>query len=91
MVVRYYDYEDGKNHRDAKPEQRELESLPETIHKLEADVSAIHQAMADPSYFQRSGDEFVLDQKNLSETQARLTEAYTRWEELESLFPGGSD
>jgi len=72
-------------------EQRELESLPETIHKLEADVSAIHQAMADPSYFQRSGDEFVIDQKNLSETQARLTEAYARWEELESLFPGGSD
>ncbi|GAH17517.1 unnamed protein product, partial [marine sediment metagenome] len=67
-------------------EQRELESLPEMIHKLEVDVTTIHQAMTDPSFYQRPGEQIAVDQENLSKMEAKLAEAYTRWEELESSF-----
>jgi ATP-binding cassette subfamily F protein uup len=65
-------------------QQRELEGLPKTIEKLEVDVAAIHQAMTEPSFFQRPGDQIAADQARLSETEAKLAAAYARWEELES-------
>ena len=71
-------------------EQRELAALPETIEKLEADVAAIHQATTDPAFYQRPGEQIAADQEKLNEMEAKLTEAYARWEELESLFVEGS-
>jgi len=64
--------------------QRELDSLPKTIEKLEAEVAAIHVAMADPAFFQRPGNQIAADQAHLSETEAQLAAAYARWEELEA-------
>ncbi len=68
-------------------QQRELESLPGTIERLEADLATIHHAMADPSYFQRPGEQIAADQANLNEMEVKLAAAYSRWEELESVCP----
>lgn len=64
-------------------EQRELDRLPKTIEGLEADVAAIHLAMADPGFFQRPGELIVADQEKLCAIEAKLAGAYARWEELE--------
>ncbi len=64
--------------------QRELERLPKTIEKLEADVAAMHESMANPSFFQRPGDQIAADQAQLSDSEAQLAAAYARWEELEA-------
>ena len=65
-------------------DQRELESLPHQIEKLEAEVETFHVAMADPSFFQRSGEQIAVDQKKLRDAEKKLAEVYARWEELEA-------
>ncbi|MEK6238642.1 MAG: ABC transporter ATP-binding protein, partial [Planctomycetales bacterium] len=69
-------------------EQRELESLPQVIEKLETAAAAMHQAMAAPDFYQRASDQIAADQEKLNEIEANLAETFTRWEELESLFVG---
>lgn len=64
-------------------EKRELEALPETIEKLEAHLATIHEAMADPTFFQRPGEQVTADQERLSAMETELAAAYTRWDELE--------
>jgi len=64
-------------------DQRELEGLPKRIEKLETEVATIHEAMEDPSFFQRPGDQIAVDQKTLSAAKKKLAEVYSRWEELE--------
>jgi len=65
-------------------DQRELDSLPKRIEKLEAEVATYHEAMAEPSFFQRAGDLIAVDQKKLSVAEKKLAEVYSRWEELEA-------
>jgi hypothetical protein len=40
--------------------------------------------MAAEGYFRRPGDELAADKARLDAAQARLTEAYARWERLEA-------
>ena len=70
-------------------EQRELQSFPEKIEKLETEVAAIHQAMTDPSFFQRPSEQIAVDQRKLNEMESKLAGTYSRWEELESLSTAG--
>jgi ATP-binding cassette subfamily F protein uup len=77
------------NRRLSYNQQRELEGLPHVIEKLEADIAAIHRAMTDPSFFQRPGEQIAADQEKLNEMEVKLAKAYTRWEELESVFTEG--
>lgn len=65
-------------------EQRELEGLPKRIEKLEANVAAIHESMADPTFYQRPGEQITADQMRLNEMEEALAEAYSRWGELEA-------
>lgn len=65
-------------------DQRELETLPATIEKLEAEVAVLHTEMANPQFYQQSGDKIAKAQGQLSELEAKLAHAYSRWEELES-------
>ncbi len=64
-------------------EQRELESLPDIIEKLEIEIAAVHAAMVQPDYFRRPGDVLAHDQGRLRDLEARLRDAFTRWEALE--------
>ncbi|MEQ8208700.1 MAG: ATP-binding cassette domain-containing protein [Lacipirellulaceae bacterium] len=64
-------------------DQRELDTLPALIEELESDLAAWHEKMADPEYFKLPKEELAQNQSELDATQAKLNEAYERWEELE--------
>ncbi|MEM6468353.1 MAG: ATP-binding cassette domain-containing protein [Planctomycetota bacterium] len=64
-------------------EKRELEALPERIESLEAQVSSLHSAMAEPDYYQRGPDELAEDAVRLRQVEEELENAYARWEELD--------
>jgi ATP-binding cassette subfamily F protein uup len=65
-------------------EQRELEQLPAVIESLETETAAVHAAMAEPGYFRQPGDLLARDQARLRDLEARLAEAFARWEALEA-------
>ena len=64
-------------------EQRELETLPTTIETLEAEIAALHTEMAVPQFYQQAGDKIAKVQKQLTDKEAKLKVAYSRWAELE--------
>jgi ATP-binding cassette subfamily F protein uup len=65
-------------------DQQELAALPATIERLEAEIAAVHAAMAAEGYFRRPGDELAADKARLDAAQANLVRAYERWETLEA-------
>ena len=66
-------------------EKRELESLPQKIESLEAGLVTIHESMADPDFYKKSGAEIASAQEKVNSLQSDLEIAFARWEELESL------
>lgn len=69
-------------------DQRELEALPAQIEELEAEQSELEQLMSQPEFYEGHNDggkpvEDVL--KQTADIQAKLEQAYQRWEELEKL------
>jgi ABC transport system ATP-binding/permease protein len=64
-------------------EKRELESLPQRIHDLEAEQQTLYAALADPLLYKKGREEISGMQKRLSEVEAAIGTAYLRWEELE--------
>ena len=66
-------------------EQKELETLPADIERLEAEIAATTAAMAQADFYQQSREVMARTQSELAERQARLETAYARWEALESL------
>ena len=66
-------------------EKLELEKLPEEIERLENEISAIHQAMGEPEFYQQPKDKISALQSKLKDTESKLETAFARWEELESL------
>ncbi|MCH8047675.1 MAG: ATP-binding cassette domain-containing protein [Planctomycetes bacterium] len=65
-------------------ERRELETLPAKIDPLEAEIAAIHQAMAEPEFYKKPGAEISQAQARLKQVEADLAAVYRRWEKLES-------
>jgi ATP-binding cassette subfamily F protein uup len=64
-------------------EQRELDTLPATIERLEAQIAQLHAAMAEPGFFQRPAAEIAQRSREAEALQAELATAYARWEALE--------
>lgn len=66
-------------------EQRELEQLPKQIEQLELEQSELHDAMAQPGFYQK--DKTIISEatERLRRLQEELTTAYERWETLEAL------
>lgn len=78
--------EQSSNTRKLKyKEKLELEKLPELIETQEAEIAKIHETMADPSFYQKPGEEIAALQEELSRLETALAEYYARWEELEAL------
>lgn len=82
----------GKTRSDAdKPrklsfkEQRELESLPDRIASLEAELALLHEKLADPEFYRNAGTDVAQFTAQLHAVESELEEAYARWEELEAL------
>ncbi|MGB5398351.1 MAG: ATP-binding cassette domain-containing protein [Gammaproteobacteria bacterium] len=65
-------------------QQRELESLPASIERLESEIEALQAEMAQPAFFQKPKSDIVKMQQLLAQKQQELGKCYTRWEELES-------
>ena len=66
-------------------EKLELEKLPGLIETQESEIERIHQAMADPEFYQKPGEEIAELQGELKKLESSLAENYARWEELEEL------
>ncbi len=66
-------------------EKLELESLPEKIETLESRQAELHDTMADPAFYQQPREAIVEVNAQLESIERELTEAYARWERLESL------
>jgi ABC transport system ATP-binding/permease protein len=64
-------------------EQQELLSLPKAIERLEADLSGLHQEMAQADFYRKPGEEIARSQAQLKQWEADLKDAYERWEALE--------
>jgi len=73
-----------KEQRALESQKKELSELPQHIEKLEADVHALTAEMATPAFYQKEGAEITRVVNQLKEMQDELTDAYHRWEELES-------
>ncbi|HMO85279.1 MAG TPA: ATP-binding cassette domain-containing protein, partial [Lacipirellulaceae bacterium] len=66
-------------------QQRELDQLPARIEQLEAEVAALHAAMADPAFYKEQSPETIAAQsRQEQELAAELAAAFARWEELDA-------
>jgi ATP-binding cassette subfamily F protein uup len=66
-------------------EKKELEGLPQQIEEFEREQQAIHESLADPSFYRESGVKVSEFKARLEVLEKELKEAYRRWEELETL------
>ncbi len=66
-------------------EQREQAALPGLIERLEADIAALHEAMAQSDFYKQPGERIASEQARLKDLEQQLGGAFTRWEELEQL------
>lgn len=63
--------------------QRELDSLPEKIAQLEAQIASLSEQMAQPEFYQQSQQDIAKVGTQLKQLQDGLEESFARWEELE--------
>ena len=66
-------------------EQRELDSLPLKIEKLEEKQKALYSLLADLSFYQRDPAEIAQTKARSASLSDELQKAYQRWEYLEEL------
>jgi ATP-binding cassette subfamily F protein uup len=66
-------------------EQKELDSLPQTIIDLEQEQQDLHQTLADPAFYRQDGGAIAQTKARLSALEHELAQAYQRWEALEQL------
>jgi ATP-binding cassette subfamily F protein uup len=66
-------------------EQHLLKTLPARIEALQAAMTRIAAALADPSFYARDRDGFARSSSDLAETQAELARAEEEWLALELL------
>ena len=66
-------------------ERAELTALPLQIEQLEREQEALHDAMADPVFYQKPKEEIARSTARAEEIPKKLEEAFERWDELERL------
>ena len=67
-------------------DQRELETLPATIESLEAQVEQQQERVNDPDFFKQDSETTTAILNELAALEEKLSHAYARWDELESLL-----
>ncbi|MBS0220221.1 MAG: ATP-binding cassette domain-containing protein [Proteobacteria bacterium] len=65
--------------------ERALAELPGKIDALQAEIAALHTALADPGLYRRDASAFQAKSARLTAAQAELESAETEWLELEML------
>jgi ATP-binding cassette subfamily F protein uup len=66
-------------------EKRELDSLPDRMDKLTAQIRQFESDLADPTLFGRDAARFTRATEGLQKAHAELEQTETRWLELEAL------
>lgn len=66
-------------------EQKELEQLPQQIERLETEQAELHEAMAQPGFYQQDKSIISTSAQRLQDLQQELAATYQRWETLEAL------
>lgn len=66
-------------------EQRELETLSNTIEQLEAEQEGIYDTLADANFYQKDPKEIIRIKTRLESLEDELLKAFERWEYLEDL------
>ena len=66
----------SKNRKLSFKETKELENLPAQIEKLEDEIAQVHQAMADPDFYKRDGQEIAQEQERLAQLEVQLAGTY---------------
>jgi len=66
-------------------QQKELDSLPQTIQSLEAEQKLLTEVMCNAGIYKKGKSEIVATKERLESVKKALAEAYDRWEELEKL------
>ena len=66
-------------------EQRELETLPQRIEAIEAEIAELNAAMGRPEFYQQAREAITRSQTRIAELEQTQATAYARWEELEAL------
>lgn len=65
--------------------QRELDSLPADIERLEQQVETLEQTTGDPAFYQQPADTVTARLKELDDAQQALEAVMERWMELEAM------
>ncbi len=65
-------------------EQKELETLPQTIEKLEMELAQLHTQLGDPTLYQQGPEKVQALQNQANTTQAALDTAFERWADLDA-------
>ncbi|MGI9274373.1 MAG: ATP-binding cassette ATPase Uup [Endozoicomonas sp.] len=65
--------------------QRELDGLPAEIEKLEEEMAALEERVADPSFYQGDADKVQETLKRLETVTEEIDQKMERWEELENM------
>jgi ATP-binding cassette subfamily F protein uup len=68
--------------------QRELDSLPAAIERLEAAVAEFETQAGDPAFYQQDADTVTATLQALNDRQAELETAMERWMKLEAMAAG---
>jgi ATP-binding cassette subfamily F protein uup len=66
-------------------EMREIKKLPARIESLEEKQAALHASMAEPEFYRRPSEEIAAATRQLKELEQEISDAYERWEYLESI------
>ena len=66
-------------------EQKELQSLPAAIEKLDAEQARIFERMAEPDFYKKDPAKAAESKARLEAIAAELAKAYGRWEYLEDI------
>jgi ATP-binding cassette subfamily F protein uup len=66
-------------------ERKELSALPGRIEKMEAELAALHETMADPAFYKQDRDAIARINARLQALEADLAAGYERWEALDAI------
>ncbi|MGI9241375.1 MAG: ABC-F family ATP-binding cassette domain-containing protein [Verrucomicrobiales bacterium] len=66
-------------------EERELESMEETIGATEARISEIEAKFADPDFYASNAEELPGLEEEMKQLKPQVDRLYARWEELEAI------
>jgi ABC transport system ATP-binding/permease protein len=72
-------------------EQRELESLPAKIERLESEQTVLHARMGEPDFYRLGSATITATMERMEAVKAELETCYERWQELESIAPSATN